>query len=241
MSLHRSLVVLFFSAALLLRAQAASTLDRPALLKALAADLSAHYAVSDTLEIDLIRPWSPPAPPVAAANDNAADAPVVVEVVDYPEALAPSLLVRVRYVRDTTILREDMLALRANVWREGLTVTVPVKRGDAVVLAGLETRRVDTLRERDSLPLAVAGTDYVFARDVAAGRPLQWRDVIRRSLVHRGQLVEVVASDGTLVITMKALAMQDGSHGDAVRVRNIESKREFTARVTAENRAEVRF
>ncbi len=31
------------------------------------------------------------------------------------------------------------------------------------------------------------------------------------------------------------------AQGEAVRVRNIESKREFMAKVTAENRAEVRF
>ncbi|CAM2826679.1 flagellar basal body P-ring formation chaperone FlgA [Rariglobus hedericola] len=241
MSFPRLFFTLLFFTAALLRADSVDTFDRAALLKTLTTDLSAHYAVTDTLEVDLLRPWTAPAIPASTQADKTGEPPVVTTVVDYPEALASSMLVRVRYTRDTVILREETLAVRANVWREGLTAATPVKRGAAVVLEGLETRRVDVLRERDSLPLSVAGADYVFSRDVAAGRPLMWRDVIRRSLVHRGQMVEVVASDGTLVITMKALAMQDGSHGDAVRVRNIESKREFTAKVIAENRAEVRF
>ena len=32
-----------------------------------------------------------------------------------------------------------------------------------------------------------------------------------------------------------------GARGETVRVRNLESKRDFAAKVTAENRAEVRF
>ncbi len=234
MSPRRLLLSLLFATAGLLRADPASVLERATLLDFLSSDLAGHYAVTDKLAVDLIRPWTPPA---AAEGET----PLVITVVEYPEALAPSMLVRVRYTREKNIVKEDTLALRVNLWRDALFAATPLKRGDSFSLDGTEIRRVDALRDRDALPSSLATNDYVLAREVPAGRALTWRDVARRSLVHRGQVVEVLASDGALVITMKALAMQDGAQGESVRVRNIESKREFIAKVTAENRAEVRF
>jgi flagella basal body P-ring formation protein FlgA len=207
--------------------------ERSTLLSGLASDLSAHYALTESLDVDLVRPWT--APTVSG------ETPVAAEVVEYPEALAASMLVRVRYKQGERILREDTLALRVSLWREGMIAATPLKRGDAVSLQVVTTRRFDALRDREVLPVSMAVEEYVFSREVPAGRPLTWRDVSRRALVHRGQMVEVQASDGLLVITMKALAMQDGARGDAVRVRNLESKRDFLAKVTDENRAEVRF
>lgn len=225
---------LLFTAGLLRAAEPVPALERAALLDNLAAELAAHYSVTENLEVDLVRPWTAPAA-------DAGEAPVEVAVIDHPEALASSMLVRVRYRQDQRILREDTLALRVSVWREGMIAALPLKRGEPVSLQVVTTRRVDALRDRDSLPVSVAGEDYVLAREIPAGRALSWRDVIRRPLVHRGQMVEVQAGSGTLVITIKALAMQDGARGENVRVRNLESKRDFVAKVTAENRAEVRF
>lgn len=221
-------------AAAFLRAEPAPALERTALLVRLADDLASHYSLTENLEVDLLRPWTAP-----AAFEG--EAPVVVTVSEYPEALASSMLVRVRYKQDERIVREDTLALRVSLWRESMIAATPLKRGDAVSLEAVTTRRVDALRDRDALPVSAAGEDYVFAREIPSGRVLSWRDVVRRPLVRRGQMVEVQASDGALVITIKALAMQDGARGEAVRVRNLESKRDFVARVTAENRAEVRL
>lgn len=234
MSPLRRLFCLFVCVTASGHAGADRPLDRAALLEALAGGLSARYEVTDTLAVDLLRPWSPPEAP-------AGEAPVSVAVVDSPEALASSLIVRVRFTQGERILREDTLALRACLWREGLAAVAPLGRGAPLSTQGVEPRRFDVLRERDALPLSALDADYSLAREVPAGRLLVWRDVVRRALVKRGGMVEVTAVDGSLLITLKALAMQDGARGDAVRVRNLDSKREFTALVTAENRAEVRF
>lgn len=234
----RTLRLLFFvllpAAGLLRAVEPAPAFERSTLLADLAAELAAHYTISESLEVDLVRPWTSPAV-------ISGEAPVSVAVVEYPEALASSMLVRVRYKQDERVLREDTLVLRVSLWREGMIAAAPLKRGDPVSLQAVTTRRVDALRDRDTLPVSAAAEDYIVVRDVATGRTLAWRDVIRRPLVRRGQMVEVQAGSGALVITIKALAMQDGARGEAVRVRNIESKRDFVAKVTAENRAEVRF
>ncbi len=211
--------------------------DRAALLSALTRDLAAHYSVSDELELDLTRPW---VSPVSGVEGKAAQ-DVTVSVMEYAPAPASAMLVRVRYMQGTTELREDTLALQARLWRDILVAKLPLERAAAVSLDTLSTRRADALRERDALPTSVLGQDFVYTQPVPAGRALTWRDVVKRSLVHRGQLIEVTAVDGALQITMQALAMQDGGKGDTVRVRNIESKREFTGQVIADNRVQVTF
>jgi len=209
--------------------------DRAALLGALTRDLAAHYSVSDELELDLVRPWVSPVSAKAAAQD------VTVAVLEYAPAPASDMLVRVRYLQGDTTLREDTLVLQARLWRDVLIAKLPLERGAPVALDTLSTRRSDALRERDALPTSVLGQDFVYTQPLPAGRLLTWRDVVKRALVHRGQLIEVTAVDGALQITMQALAMQDGGRGDTVRVRNLESKREFTGQVTADNRVQVSF
>lgn len=226
--------VLLLAAGLARANEPSAAFERGALIESLAAEIAAHYSISESLDVDLVRPWTSP-----AAIDGEAAASVA--VIEYPESLASSMLVRVRYAQGQRILREDTLVLRVSLWREGMIAAIPLKRGDPVSLQGVTTRRVDALRDRDTLPLSAVGEDYALAREIPAGRALSWRDVVRRPLVRRGQMVEVQAGSGALVITMKALAMQDGAHGEVVRMRNLESKRDFAAKVVAENRAEVRL
>jgi flagella basal body P-ring formation protein FlgA len=105
----------------------------------------------------------------------------------------------------------------------------------------MDVRRVDTLREREALCASDSAGELTLLRSIPAGRMLSWRDVARRALVRKGEVIEVAAVDGALSVSMKALAMENGSAGEMVRVRNLESKKEFTAQVVSENRAQVRF
>ncbi|MEY2878490.1 MAG: hypothetical protein RLZZ15_870, partial [Verrucomicrobiota bacterium] len=70
---------------------------------------------------------------------------------------------------------------------------------------------------------------------------LTWHDLARRPLVKKGEVVEVSAQEGRLVVTLKALALENGAQGDTVTVRNPESQRKFAAVVVDENRVQVRF
>ena len=107
--------------------------------------------------------------------------------------------------------------------RQGLAATAAFQRLPALV------------------PAAVGDRSFIFARAVPAGRSLTWRDITRRPLVKKGDLIEVTASSGALLVTMKALAMENGAQGDTVTVRNPVSQKNFAAVVVDENRAQVRF
>jgi len=59
--------------------------------------------------------------------------------------------------------------------------------------------------------------------------------------VRRGQMVEVVAQSGSVSVSLKGLAMQDGTRNEIIRIRNLQSNREFSAEVTGPNRAVIRL
>lgn len=200
-------------------------------LPVLSALLASRYQTTGDLRISWIRPRPASAP---------ADADL--EILAAPPELAPQILVQVRAHDAAGRASEHVLVLRAELWREGWTLRQPAAHGAALDLAMLDSRSLDVLRERDAFTVSAAELPELdFARAVPAGRTLLWRDLARRPLVRRGQTVDVVASDGPLVVSLRAVALHDAARGDAVRVRNPESRKEFTALVIAESRAAVRF
>ncbi len=211
---------------------AAAPLTRDLFLSELARDLSAHFNVEGDLQLELMRSWAPPARLAAQWR---------LEVLEYPSLPTSSMLVRCRILADDEAAAEVSLVLRASLWRDAWVSRLPLVAASTFDPAQLDTRRVDLFRDRDALPAAVGDRSYVFARAVGPGRLLTWHDIARRPLVKKGNLVEVSATEGQLIITMKALAMENGAQGDTVTVRNPESHKDFAAMVVDENRVQVRF
>lgn len=247
---HVARTLLFFlvavailAGACLVKADVATSLPAPSdatktpftrelLLSQLSRELSAHFNLEGELQLELLRPWTPPARVASQWELN---------VLEYPSVAASSMMVRCRVIADGENVAETSFVLRAALWRDVWIARQPLTVGHAFEPALLDARRTDTLRERDVLPAVVGDNSYIFARAVPAGRNLTWRDIARRPLVKKGALVEVSAADGMLVVTMKALAMESGARGDTVTVRNPASRKDFAAMVIDENRVQVRF
>ncbi|HEU5081271.1 MAG TPA: flagellar basal body P-ring formation chaperone FlgA [Opitutaceae bacterium] len=202
------------------------------LLADLTRELSDHYRVNGELQLEFGRAWSP---------FDASVGPVTLTILDQPAVLSQSLLVRVRFSSGAKVLGETSLFVRAQLFRDVWVVRNSPERGSNFDPTELDTRRVDTLKERETIAVSEPTGDLMFARSIPAGRLLTWHDVSRRALVRKGQVIEISAVDGMLTINMKALAMESGSAGESVRVRNLDTKKEFTAQVIAESRAIVRL
>ena len=211
---------------------AATVPERERLLGDVTQALASHFRVEGDLQVELLRPWALPTRSAAKWD---------VAVIEFPAALSSSLLLRVRLVADGAPAGDATLMLRAALWRDAWVSRQNLTIGAGFDASVLETRRVDLLRERDALPASIGDRTHVFARAVAAGRLLTWRDISRRPLVRKGDVVEVTAAEGTMLITLKGTAMENGAQGDVVTVRNAESRKDFTAQVVAENRVQVRF
>lgn len=236
-----AVAILLFSS--LARAQNETTTAGPVdelrvqLLASLAQELTAQFNLEGELQLEATRPWMPAT--AASLEDKTA---VSVKLIEFPTALASSLLLRVRVTAGSQAPREDTVLCRAQLWRDAWVTQTPADRGAAFDPMQCDVRRIDALRDREAIPASfVNSTDWSFLRPVPAGRLLTWRDVARRALVRKGNVIDVTATDGSLQVNLKALAMQDGGKGETVRVRNLESRREFAALVVGENRAQVRF
>jgi flagella basal body P-ring formation protein FlgA len=227
-----TLVALVFSAVTSSASAAPSPFARDHFIAELAANLTDHFRLEGELHLELLRPWSPPARVAESWS---------IELLEYPSVPSASMLVRCRVLADGIAAADSTIVLRAALWRDVWVARQPLFRGATFDPTELETRRVDLLRERDALPAVVGDRSFSMTRAVNAGRVLTWRDIARRPLVRRGDVVEVSAGDGQLLITMKALAMENGAQGDTVTVRNPVSRKEFAAMVVDENRVQVRF
>ena len=151
------------------------------------------------------------------------------------------MIVRCQIVADGVVAADDTLMLRGSLWRDAWFTHEPIAAGAVFDPVTLETRRVDSLREREALPATAGSDDYVLVRQTPANRMLTWQDLVRRPLVRKGDIVDVVASEGGLIVTMKAQAVENGVRGDTVTVRNLETRKDISGQVVAEDRVEVRF
>lgn len=194
--------------------------------------LVTHFNLEGELQLELLRIWTPPAM-------TASDWQVI--VTEYPAVAGSAMLLRCRLLGDKVAAGELTMTLRAALWRDAWVTRQPVTTGATFDPATLESRRVDLFRDRDALPTNVGDQTFIFTRGVNTARVVTWRDIVRRPLVRKGDMVEVSAAEGLLSITMKAIALQSGAQGEAVTLRNLESRKDFTAFVVDENHVQVRF
>jgi flagella basal body P-ring formation protein FlgA len=213
-------------------ASVAAPLTREDFVTALAGNLTDHFNLEGELQLELNRAWLAP---VQLAHRWS------VAITEYPPMVAPSMLAHCRVHADGQLAGEYTLALRASLWRDAWTARQPVSANAIFDPALLEARRVDFLREREALPTTVGDHSFIFARSIQPHRLLTWRDVSRRPLVRKGELVEVAAIDGLLQVTMRGLALENGAAGDTVTIRNTETKKVISAQVVAENRVLIHF
>lgn len=211
----------------------APTYTQELFLADLTQQLSERYRVNGDLQVDLIRAWKVPASGAEAVS---------LVVMEAPATLAPTLLVRIRLLSSAGPLVETSLLIRAQLMREVWVARAPAERGTTFDPSQFDTRLVDTLKERDAVSTTeTVGNEFSLARSIASGRVLTRHDIARRALVRKGQVIEVCAVSGSLTVSMKALAIESGTAGETVRVRNLESKKEFSALVVSDAHAEVRL
>lgn len=212
---------------------AALPISREQFVAELTTQLSAHLKLEGELQLELTRAWVCPT--------VAADSPWQLELTEVPARPTSNMVLRCRILANGALIGEWSLVVRAQLWRDAWVTRFPVDRGQTFDTAQVDSRRVDTFRERDTVPAEANDTVFAYTRPITAGRLLTWRDLAKKSLVRKGDIVDVSALDGQLSITMKAQALANGGRGDTVIVRNMESRRDFPALVIAENRVQVRF
>lgn len=169
--------------------------------------------------------------------------PFNVKIVSMPSQLSRGgVLVGFQVENEKGVLGEWSIPFRVHLFSEVWYPSSHLRRGELATASDFEIGQVDLLVEPDAVPAQLESLlRHEYSRDIRPGKPLIWADLVQRSLVRKNAVVEVSAVNGLLAITMRAVAREDGSQGDLILLRNIDSAREFSARVIGENRVEVIF
>jgi flagella basal body P-ring formation protein FlgA len=207
-------------------------LDEPGLKELLTTALQRDY-VRDMGELDLTlgRTWAP----LTISN-----APVALRVIEVPTlGVNSSFIVRFELSAGDQHLGLWQMPLMARVWRDVWIARSPLRRGQRFADADCLRERRDVLTIREAYLGGLDPSGLELAENVSAGATVMERHLRPRTLVHRGQIAQAVARDGTMEISLKVEVLEDGSLGQQVRVRNLLSKREFRGKVEDEGTVSV--
>ena len=218
-----------------LTANGQSSLVERDVIAALQRELVARYSIEGDLKLSFLQPWKP------LPISNAQDWKLVVDLAPNG-GLTSTSQVRFQIESGGKTIGDWQLSVRAQIWRPIWFSTRRLDRGEIPDGSICSPKNFDILSEK--LSFVPADTDlsvYEMAQTVSQERPLSWRDISLRPLVKKGQLVDVVVAEGALNISMKGISLGNGGAGEMVSVRNIDSRKEFSAKVININTVQVKF
>lgn len=208
----------------------AESFDAAAQTASIAGALKQYYGIDGTLELTSSR-----------ALETLPEQPTSVELLEVPPMPAANMLVKARFLKDGATLGEITTSFRAQ-WRVNVLVARRQVGKGSFDASNFETQTVDrlTLRQVPVDPNEdLKGFEVVSA--LSAGTALTWNHLKSQPLVRKGSLVDVIAEDGGLKITTRAVATQDAGRNEAVIMRNLTTNRQFEAYVVNENLVQIRF
>ena len=209
-------------------------LGADAVVAELEKQLGARFAVEGDFKLQLVQAWQPLKLPSEDWQ---------LSIVEFPNSgLESTFYVKVVIRADGGVLVEGQLPLRAQLWQDVWIAASRIERGQALDRGLLAAQKVDVLRSPQPLiPATLDPASCEAVQTIPAGRALTKRDVIPRPIVRKGQVVEVTAVQGMLVVRMKALALESGAAGDLIKLRNLESRREISGQILNESQVHVHF
>jgi flagella basal body P-ring formation protein FlgA len=210
------------------------TLSADDLQSELEKQLTAYFGLKGDLRLSFVEQWHPVPLPGKDCD---------ITLTDYPaEGITGAFNVTFKVVSGGTQVGEWQIDLRAQLWQSVWITQSRLERGQSLDRTMLNDRKIDVLRNPDSyLSDDIDPDGYDAAQGLGAGVPIAKQDVIERPVIHRGDVVDVIATEGMLDIRMKALALEDGGINALIKLRNLDSNKEFDAQILNENEVRVHF
>jgi flagella basal body P-ring formation protein FlgA len=136
-------------------------------------------------------------------------------------------------VRCPNDARTTFYQVRTSLFVKVVVAAIAIPTGQPIRVddVTLEEQNLATVPDALTDPNAVAGR--VSRRSLKPGSVVQARFLQEEAAVKRGQMVQIVARNQQLEITMPGTALQNGAKDDVIRVRNTRTGKVVAARVTA--------
>jgi flagella basal body P-ring formation protein FlgA len=206
-----------------------TVLDEAAVTKLLTAALQAQFTgTGDELALRFTRPWVVQSAPAGQ---------LTLKILEMPNnGVTSAFIVRFEILTaDGRSIGNWQVPVQAHLWREVHVAHSMLKPGGLVAGADIGMERRDVLALREPLAeFADGDTKLEIAESIPAGSPLFARSVRLRPVVRRGQMTNARLEDGALSVTIKVQALEDGTPGQIIRLRNLQSTRDFSGKVLDE-------
>lgn len=148
----------------------------------------------------------------------------------------------IRVISGGLVMGEWPIQARVELFQDVWVAQQRMERGQVVEDNAVESKRIDVLKERAvPLPASFKLTGYELAMPIPAGKVLTRRDIVEKELVKKGQMVDVLVSQGSLSLRMKAMALEGGAAGITVKLRNLDSRKDFFGEVIGEGQVSVKL
>jgi flagellar basal body P-ring formation protein FlgA len=127
------------------------------------------------------------------------------------------------------------LPVQAKVWHDIPVAHSALMRGQRLVDADIIMERRDVLLHRDVFSAyPTTDTSFELTENLQVGMPVLTRSVRMKPIIQRGKIIEALYQSGSLSISLKVEALEDGLPGQTVRVRNPKTRRELYGKVQNE-------
>lgn len=144
--------------------------------------------------------------------------------------LSPSILVPLHSSSPSALNSAFWVSLQIKIKRMALVARRNLNYEETVGDADFEEKMTEmTFSKEDPLGFEALKTYQKTARPIAKGRAIFPADLKKEHAALRGKTVKVMAGEAGFEISLSALAEESGHVGDIIRVKNVESKRIFSA------------
>lgn len=204
-------------------------------LDALERELTVSLGLRGNLKLSFVEAWNP------VEIKNGKDWRVVVDGVP-KSGVSANFPVRFSVESGGKKVGVWQFHMKAQLIEPVWVSTRRLERGESINSAVAALKEVDVLNSSKEPLTADENLDfYEIAQSVPADQILSRSDITPRRIVRRGKLVDVLVNEGGINITMKAMALSDGGVGETIGIRNVDSKKDFQARVVGSNTVQVKF
>ncbi len=121
-----------------------------------------------------------------------------------------------------------------NLWVDAPTLNRPMNKGEQVTVNDIVHKSVNLAYQGSDI-WDGRGGPWQLARSMGTAEAITTSDLQALSAIHKGDKVYLVYEKGNIRLSVVAEAMEEGSLGDLVLVRNVDSKKQVYAMVRDEN------
>lgn len=139
---------------------------------------------------------------------------------------------------DGTILRQYTGTVLLSIWQPVAAAGKPLNRGDYVNPEDITWINKNIAFLRDDLWDGKGGPWQV-KRSIGIGQPIYNSDLEPLAVVHKGDIIKLIYNKGAIHLTINAEALEDGTPGAFIQVRNLQSKKIVYATVINSNTVEI--